>query len=510
MRLTIDLLQEIVSGGREYKLSTEQRDRVREAFEFLNEFNKDKVIYGINTGFGPMAQYKISEEHLNELQYNLVRSHATGTGRTLSEREVRAVLTCRLHTLALGHSGVSPEAASKMEEFLDARIYPEIFEHGGVGASGDLVQLAHLALGLIGEGYAYHKGRRYATKVILKEKGIEPLKLRLRDGLALMNGTSCMSGLAVLNLASAERLTSWATACSAWLNELISSYDDSFSEELNRAKEHPGQQQVAAMMREHLMDSGMIRKREDVLFKDSEEARQSVFKEKVQEYYSLRCVPQIIGPVVDTMTGVKEVVEREINSANDNPIVDMEKRQVFHGGNFHGDYVALEMDRLRIALVKLTMLMERQINYLMNAKMNEKFPPFLNGQVLGLNFGLQGLQFTATSTTAENQTLASPMYTHSISCNNDNQDVVSMGTNAAVLTGQVLENANQVLAIYLIGLSQATDILECAPRLSSNSQEMHQLIRSLCPFVKSDRPLFEEVARINKFVKNSGVSKVLT
>lgn len=503
MGLTLNDLKSFIEKEQPVALTEEQKSLVNESYEFLKNFASNKVIYGINTGFGPMAQYKISDEHLSQLQYNLIRSHSNGTGKALTEIQTRTVMLCRMNTLSLGKSGISPGVVEKISEFLNAEIYPEIFEHGGVGASGDLVQLAHLALGLIGEGFAYHNGQRYKTAEILAEKGIQPLELKLRDGLAIINGTSCMTGVGVLNYFHSKNLLDLSIAASSILNEIISSYDDSFSSELNNAKLHKGQQEVAKEMRNFLRGSKLIRKREEFLFTDTEESRQSVFREKVQEYYSIRCVPQILGPVWDTLEESKKILEQEINSANDNPVVDLETQNVYHGGNFHGDYISLEMDKMKLVITKLTMLAERQINYMMNAKMNEKFPPFLNKKTLGLNFGLQGMQFTATSTTAENQTLANPMYIHSITNNNDNQDVVSMGMNAAIITDRVIENAYQVVAIEFIAICQAIDILDVTHNLSLESKKWYEAVRQIVPVCEDDVPQFEQIIDLIAYLKKS-------
>lgn len=502
MSLNLTDLKSFIDKKQSVVLSDEQLRVVNASYEFLTKFASNKVIYGINTGFGPMAQYKISDEHLSQLQYNLIRSHSNGTGKALSEIQVRTVMLCRMNTLSLGKSGISPGVVQKIAELLNAEIYPEIFEHGGVGASGDLVQLAHLALGLIGEGYVYHKGQRHKTSELFAQKGIQPLELKLRDGLAIINGTSCMTGVGVLNYFHSKNLLNLSIAASSMLNEIISSYDDSFSAELNNAKLHYGQQKVASEMRNFLSGSKLIRNREEFLFTDSEESRQTIFREKVQEYYSIRCVPQILGPVWDTLEESRKILEQEINSANDNPVVDLEKQNVYHGGNFHGDYISLEMDKMKIVITKLTMLAERQMNYMMNAKMNEKFPPFLNKQTLGLNFGLQGMQFTATSTTAENQTLSNPMYVHSITNNNDNQDIVSMGMNAAIITDRVIENAYQVMAIEFIAICQAIDILDVAQSLSENSRQWYNSIRRIVAVCEEDAPQFEQIINLTGFLKN--------
>lgn len=501
MQLRFEEIITAVLRKEKFSISEERRANVKKTFDFLLDFSNDKVIYGINTGFGPMAQYKIPEDELRNLQYNLVRSHSSGMGDVLRPDQTRAMMICRLNTLSMGRSGVSVGVVDTLERFINEEIYPEVYAHGGVGASGDLVQLAHLGLGLIGEGYCSYRGERRLVSEVLDKLGIAPLELKLRDGLALINGTSCMSGIGVLNIWKAKQLMEWSVKVSAMINELISSYDDSFSKELNEVKMHNGQRKVAAMMREFLTDSSMIKKREEHLFDMNGRAPEK-FQEKVQEYYSLRCVPQIVGPIYDTIEQAEKVVMEEINSANDNPITHMESNNVYHGGNFHGDYVAFEMDKLKIGITKLSMLMERQLNYLLNARLNDKFPPFLNKGKLGLNFGLQGMQFAATSTTAENQTLSNPMYVHSISCNNDNQDVVSMGTNAAIIAEKVIDNAREVLAIEMIAVAQAIDIADCREKLGSASQKIFDDICGLAQGIDADEPGFEKIQRVINYLEN--------
>jgi len=224
-----------------------------------------------------------------------------------------------------------------------------------------------------------------------------------------------------------------------------------------------------------------------------------VFEDKVQEYYSLRCITQVLGPIIDTIDQAEKVILSEFNSVNDNPIIDHENANIFHGGNFHGDYVSLEMDKLKIAITKLSMLSERQLNYLLNAKLNEKFPPFLNLGTLGLNFGMQGMQFTATSTVAENQTFSTSMYIHSIPNNNDNQDIVSMGSNAALLTRRVIGNSFEVLAIQMMTILQAVDYLGCTPKMASATKHMYQQIRAIFPVFVDDQPRYKDLEKVKRF-----------
>jgi len=280
----------------------------------------------------------------------------------------------------------------------------------------------------------------------------------------------------------------------------MKSFDDHFSFELNHVKNHAGQSHIAGLMREVLNDSKLIRKRPDHLY--HRKIEEAVFTDKVQEYYSLRCVPQILGPVYDTLKNVQTVLENEVNSVNDNPVIDHEKENVYHGGNFHGDYVSLEMDKMKMVITKLCMLAERQLNYLLNDKLNQKLPPFINLGKLGLNFGIQGMQFTATSTTAENQTLSYPMYLHSISNNNDNQDIVSMGCNAALITRKVIDNSFDVLAIQALALAQAIDFLKCQPRLSSATVKFYSEVRALVPPIIEDHPHASNIRAIREYLRN--------
>lgn len=497
-KLQLQDVRSIVEDNQHISIDEEVRRNIENCFSFLDAFSKDKVIYGINTGFGPMAQWRIDDDHLKELQYNIIRSHSTGAGQPLPEKCVRAAMLARLMTFMQAHSGVNVKTCELLVEFLNRGIYPVIPQHGSVGASGDLVQLAHIALALIGEGEVFYQGVRRNTAEVFAELGIKPLQIYVREGLAVTNGTAVMTGIGLVNLLDAKRLLDWSLKASVMMNEIASSYDDLMSEVLNGVKRHRGQQLVAAKMREIASGSKMLLNREEELYHKSEE---DVFEHKVQPYYSLRCIPQILGPVWDTMENVESVLLNEMNSADDNPIVDPENKTVIHGGNFHGDYVSFEMDKLKIAVTKMTMLAERQMNYLFHDRINGILPPFVNLGVLGLNYGLQASQFTATSTTAECQTLSNPMYVHSIPNNNDNQDIVSMGTNSALICQRVIENSYQVMAIHMMALVQAVDCLKIADKLAPATREMYDQIRAIVPVFIEDTPKYKEIEAIIEWLK---------
>ncbi|QTE40519.2 aromatic amino acid ammonia-lyase [Mucilaginibacter gossypii] len=502
--LTLDDFYQVIFNSATIAPDEQALQKVEASFNFLGNFSSNKLIYGINTGFGPMAQYKVSDENRLQLQYNLIRSHASGGGSLMQPQLVKALMLARLNSFMQAHSGVHPELVNLLAELINKNVTPCIFEHGGVGASGDLIQLAHLALVLIGEGEVIYNGEVQPTVSVLEQLNIKPLQIHIREGLAIINGTSAMTGIGLLNIIRAKKLLDWSVMLSAMINEVVGAFDDHYSHELNRVKHHKGQNAIAAQLREILKDSQMTRSRSEHLY-NPENIDQEVFEDKVQEYYSLRCVTQILGPVYDTIAQAESVVVDELNSVNDNPVIDHENHNIFHGGNFHGDYVSLEMDKLKIAITRLSMLSERQLNYLLNDKLNQKFPPFLNLGVLGFNFGMQGMQFTATSTVAENQTLSYPMYVHSIPNNNDNQDIVSMGCNAALLTKKVIDNSFEVLAIQAMTLLQAVDYLDCAKRLSTQTNKVYTDLRAIFPTFIEDKPKYQDLQRVKAYFETAEI-----
>ncbi len=499
--LTIEVVGEILFGNQKIQIDSDTKQKVKESFEFLDKFAKNKVIYGINTGLGPMAQYRIEDDKLVDLQYNLIRSHAAGAGQKIPDVYTKASMLVRMRAIMQGFSGIHPSCLELLVTLINSNVYPFLPEHGGVGASGDLVQLAHLALVLIGEGHVTYNGEFKLTKEVFEELGIKPIEVKLREGLSLINGTSVMTGVGLVNVIKANQLLNWSLIASVMMNEIVMSFDDHFSVILNSVKKHHGQQKIAEGMRLLLKDSELIARREEHFFSGNVEER--IFKRKVQEYYSLRCVPQILGPVYEAVESAKKVVINEANSVSDNPIVDVENENVYHGGNFHGDYISIEMDKLKLAVTRISMLAERQTAFLFNSKINEILPPFVNLGTLGLNLGMQGVQFTATSTVAENQTLSNSMYVHSITTNNDNQDIVSMGTNSALLTKRVIDNAYQVQAIEMIALLQSIDYLEVSSKLSSTTKMVYDTLRAIVPKFVEDTPKYEDIANVVDYLFNN-------
>lgn len=467
--------------------------RVRTARAFLEKEADNKVIYGITTGFGPMASHIIGKNQLKDLQYNLIRSHSVGAGNPIPENFVIAAMVDRVNTFLVGRSGVSEEVIQQLVTFINHRIAPVIPEHGAVGTSGDLVQLAHIALSLIGEGEVIYRGVRMPTQDAFKKLHLKPCVLGPKEGLALINGTSVMTGIAALEVCEAQNLIDLATRSGALALELVNGLSDAFSETLHAVRPHVGQGDIAKHLRKILASSKLLKHRAELQSRVSVIENVYVTPEHIQEVYSFRCIPQILGPILDITRKVYGDVKIELNSVTDNPIIDIKAGLFLHGGNFHGDVIASAVDQLKIGLVKLTILSERRTNFFLNRNVNQTFTPFLNLKQPGLTLGLQGVQFVATSTTAQSQSLAYPHSLHSISTNADNQDVVSMGTDAALIAWRVIENAYTVLAIELISLAQAVDLTEAEQKLSIESKKLFHFIRAHMPAVREDRSFTGEL-----------------
>lgn len=463
---------------------------------FLDEHREKTVVYGLNTGFGPMASHLIGKEQLTDLQRNLIRSHAVGMGQPVPLQYVLAAMLVRLNTLCMGRSGVSVELLERLRVAINHRLVPIVPEHGAVGTSGDLVQLAHIALGLIGEGQVWFHGERTEAKEAWARIGIAPYALKPKEGLSLINGTSFMSGIAALMCSEVDHVLSLAAGTGAWALELVEGFDDGIAERFHSFRPHPGQMAVARALRDVTGGSRLTKRRDD--FQSRHRITDDTYRidEAVQEVYSLRCIPQILGPMVDSLMQSWHIVETEINSTTDNPVVDVQQGQFWHGGHFHGEYIAMVADQMRAHLAKLMLLTERRINFFFNRKVNGFLPAFLNMKTPGLTLGLQGLQFVATSTAALGQTLAYPHRVHSISTNADNQDVVSMGTDSSLMTMRAIEQAYIMLAIELVALAQATDIMQVHDRLSPAAVHLYQAARTVMAPITEDRVLVDDLVSV--------------
>lgn len=504
--LTIEDIVAIGVGDRQVSLDPAAVERCRASRRFLEEeVAAKRIIYGVNTSFGPMCNKIIQESEIEALQVNLIRSHAAGLGDPLKPYVALAIMAVRLNTLVKGYSGVRIELLEFMKSMVNLGIAPYIPECGSVGASGDLIHLAHLSLSIIGEGKCYYRDELRDTAELFSSLGIAPMRLSFKEGIALMNGTSAMTALAAFALFGARKLLRVGCATGALALEIFGGIDDAFDEDLHLVKPHPGQIQVAEIIRRLYEGSGNITLRRNMheLIR-SQETGGPVFETSinVQDVYSIRCTPQVLAPVTEAIDYATRVVETEANSSNDNPIIIPEKRKVIHGGNFHGQSIGFTMDMLCMALATLCTLSERRINKFLDRNLNEGLPEFLIPGTLGLTMGFMGAQYLATSTTAENRQLANPVSTNSISCNASNQDVVSMGTVAARKAFKAVSNAKHVLTLEVLADLQALSFRN-ADRLGKGTGRIYRALAKEFTVYDNNRVFHDDLVRFRKLLFSS-------
>jgi histidine ammonia-lyase len=441
----------------------------------------------------------VGPENEVELQTNLVRSHSAGVGPLFAEDESRAILAARLNALAKGHSAVRPELLERLALYLNLGVTPAIPEMGSLGASGDLAPLSHLACTVIGEGYVLRDNARVPTGTVLRQLGIEPMELRFKEGLALINGTSAMTGLGALVVGQALDQVRQAEICTALVIEALQGSTSPFQPEGHDvARPHPGQITTAANLRALMRGSGLTvehaqlrRQVQDTKRPEASVQRTDVY---LQKAYSLRAIPQVLGAVRDTLRHAVDTIDTELNSATDNPLF-FEGREIFHGANFHGQPVAFVMDFVMIALTQLGVLSERRTNRLLNRHLSYGLPEFLVRGEPGLNSGFAGAQYPATALVAENRTIG-PASTQSIPSNGDNQDIVSMGLIAARNARRVLRNNEMILAVEFLAAAQAVDLAGRYDRLSPAARAAYGLVRSLAPTLERDRYMADEIEAV--------------
>jgi histidine ammonia-lyase len=463
--LTVADVEAVARGGASVALDAHARERMAEARDVISRLvAAGEVVYGVTTGFGDLATTFIAAEDAARLQENLLVSHAAGVGEQLPREVVRAMLLLRANTLALGHSGCRPELVDRLLDLLGQGIHPVVPEQGSVGASGDLAPLAHLALPLIGRGQVEFRGQVLPALFALRETGLEPLVLEAKEGLALLNGTQLMSAIGALLLADADRLVRTASVAAAMSVEALLGTDVAFSAAYQLARPHPGQVAVAAELRHLLRDSAV-------------QGSHRAAAHKVQDPYSLRCVPQVHGAVRDALDHLRRVLDVELNSATDNPLVFPDGPvaeaadgsgsrtsafatgggRVISGGNFHGEPIALALDFAKLALAELGAIAERRIALLVDPRLNSGLPPFL-APSSGLESGMMLYQYTAAALASENKVLAHPASADSIPTSANQEDHVSMGAIAARHARAVLANVERILAIELVVAAQALDL----------------------------------------------------
>ncbi|HKP10914.1 MAG TPA: histidine ammonia-lyase, partial [Blastocatellia bacterium] len=449
-----------------------------------------EVVYGINTGFGKLADVSIPYDQLRDLQINLVRSHACGIGEPLGDGVVRAMILQRANVLAKGHSGCRAEVIDTLVAMLNAGVHPVIPSRGSVGASGDLAPLAHLALVVIGEGEANYQGRRMAGGEAMRRAGIAPLTLEAKEGLALLNGTQAMTAVGGLSLLAAERLANAADVAGAMSLEALKGTPVAFDPRIHRARPHPGQMESARRLTE-LIEGSEIR----------ESHRDHALDPRVQDAYALRCMPQVHGAVRDALLHARRIVEIEINSVTDNPLVFVDDEEVISGGNFHGEPVALALDYSAVAIADLGTISERRVERLVNPDLSG-LPAFLTPQP-GTNSGMMIAQVAAVSLIAENNVLAHPASVTNLPTSANKEDHVSMGMTSALKFADVVKNVELILAIELMCAAQGLDFLKPlkpSPRL----QAVYDHVRRVVPFIERDAPLSAHIEALVPVVRELG------
>lgn len=467
-------------GDKKVELDTRALERCRASRDFLTAAIQDKkIIYGVNTSFGPMCNKIVNQREIETLQTNLITSHAAGLGSPILPYIATGIMTIRLNTLVKGHSGVRVKLLTLMRDMINAGIAPYIPECGSVGVSGDLVHLAHMSLAIIGKGNVYLKGELIPALEAFEKTRLAPLTLSFKEGLALMNGTAAMTGIAAFTLFGASKILNIACVNAAFAVEIFGGIDDAFDPNLHHVKPHPGQVNIAAVIKRLYRGTGNITRREDLhhRIRKQEKNETPVYETNinVQDVYSIRCTPQILAPVKEALDYAVSVVETEANSTNDNPIIIAEKKKIIHGGNFHGQSIGFAMDCLCIALSTLCNLSERRTNKLLDKNLNEGLPEHLIPGKPGLTMGFMGAQYLATSTTAENRNLAAPMSVNSISCNGTNQDVVSMGTVAARKAFRAVSNAKHLVTLEILADLQALSFRN-SDRMGSGTSKIYNIL----------------------------------
>ena len=496
--LILDAVREVAAERRAVLLAPDARESVNRARAVVDEIVAgNKVAYAITTGVGKLSDVRIAGDQIRELQVNLVRSHAVGVGDPLAVAETRAMMLLRANSLAKGHSGVRAVIIDTLCEMLNRGVTPFVPSQGSVGASGDLAPLAHLALALIGEGECLDdRGQRIPSADALKRAQIKPVVLESKETISLINGTQGMLAVGTLSLLAAETLVDSADVIGGLTCDALKGTDAAFDERIHKARPHRGQIKSAANLR-RMLEGSQIR----------ESHRECG---RVQDAYSLRCIPQVHGAVRDTLAHCREIFEIEANSAVDNPLVFITSNSegdVISGGNFHGEPLAFALDFLAIALSALAGISERRIERLVNPALSEGLPPFL-APGAGLNSGFMMPQVTAAALVSENKILAHPASVDSITTSGNKEDYVSMGMTAAIKLRRIVENARNVLAIEAMAVAQALDFL--APlKTSKRGQAAHAAIRSVSAAMDKDRVMYPDFVRIAQLLASGKIAEAL-
>jgi histidine ammonia-lyase len=485
--LTLDDLVFIARHHEKVSISKESIKEINKASALVQELvDKGKPIYGINTGFGHLADVKIENDKLDELQVNLLKSHACSIGNPLSVEVVRAMITLRINALIKGYSGTRLETIELMVKLLNENIIPVIFEQGSLGASGDLALLAHMGLPLLGLGEVYYKNQRMPAQEALDKVNIKPLdKLYPKEGLSLINGTQAMTAIGALILYDAFKLVKFVNLSLALTMEALESIIDAFDPRIQNVRKHLGQMEIAFDVKQFLMGSKNITNQ---------------CTKRVQDAYSIRCAPQVHGASLDVFHHVKNILDIEMNSVTDNPILFVDEKQAISAGNFHGQPLALAFDYLAMAISELANISERRIERLVNPKLNDGLPPFLSSHS-GVNSGFMIVQYAAASIVSENKVYAHPASVDSIPSSANQEDHVSMGATSARKARMILENTRKVIALEMFTAAQALHF-RGKDQLGDKTKIAFDYISSQIPFIKTDEVMYPYIHQVESMLED--------
>jgi histidine ammonia-lyase len=481
--LTIERIGEIIKNKEKLELSEDAKHRIRKCRQYLDKkiASNGVPVYGVTTGFGSLCNVSIGKDQLSQLQTNLIKSHACGVGERVPNHVVKIMLLLKIQSLSYGYSGCKLDTVQRLIQFFNNDVYPVVYRQGSLGASGDLVPLGHLCLPLIGLGEVEYQGKVISGEEMNRKKRWRPIELASKEGLALLNGTQNMSAFAVWALLEAQRLSDWADKIAAMSLDAFDGRIEPFTHAVHAVRPHLGQIETAKRMRDMLEGSQIINN----------------IKAHVQDPYSFRCVPQVHGAVKDTIRYVKSVIDIEINSATDNPTVCPDDDLIISAGNFHGEPIALPIDFLAIALSELADISERRIYRLVSG--TRGLPSFLVANP-GVNSGFMITQYTAASCVSLNKSLAMPSSVDSIPSCQDQEDLVSMGGNAAIKLYKVIYNTERVLAIELFNAAQALDFrlpLKSSPDIC----KIHEEFRKVVPFILNDEVMYPHIEQAIQFLR---------
>ena len=507
--LTLGQLWQVATAHTPCQLTASARGRMKRSRALVEKLaSEPRAIYGINTGFGPLSATRVAPADLAQHQLNLLHHLSVGQGALFSPVETRAIMAARANALARGYSGIRPEVVDLLIAALNRGILPEIPCEGSVGASGDLAPLAHMSRLLVGLGHARVGGKRLPAAEALQRHRLRPVTLQCKEGLALVNGTSVMTALAALAVQETASLLSWSELLSACLFQVLWAEPEVLCGQVHKARGFRGQFAVAERIACHLRTHPDY-ERQISRHQWGSHAKPVEPGAEIQDPYSVRCAPQVLGAIQESLWHIDYIVARELNASTDNPLVFPNTASVIHCGNFYGQQIAMASDYLRLGLAKLGLLLERQLERLMNWRYSFGLPPLLTGSDNpGLNSGFAGCQLLATSLAAECRILCTPASVQTIPTNANNQDVVSMGCIAARMTREMLPKVWKLTAIQALALAQAAD-LRGGKVMGGDFRKLHRSVRSVSPKLTTDRPLFEDIAALTAKLQTEAAQRLL-